>query len=229
MSNPDQVTYTEKEKALLREAFGASLRDEAPAATPTRAESGADRRRKKSRPVLVASSALLVFLASAVGYWTWSGRNSKEELPFDRAVELLSQESHYTEGNLRAATGRLWNDCKSVVRALRSSGALTADVKLALVASLDSEEPIEAAVPSGFTSLQQRLVGGGALDPEEREQVTEGLRAAVYAVRMFGSRNPQHQIDEQQFRGRLRKLILQTEETESQNESPSPDGAGRDR
>ncbi|MBL9076201.1 MAG: hypothetical protein JNL08_01775 [Planctomycetes bacterium] len=156
-------------------------------ATAARAVAEAAARRRFRRLGAVAAS-VAVLVALVAGYrWRWSGDHI-DDLSFRQAIDITRVDDGYEKGRVQAAAGKVSMDITRMLSRLIERGALTDELKAAMLEALDSPVPIAVPYAWGVEDLRRKLEAGVALMPSEMAQLKQAIYAAVHTIRALGER-----------------------------------------
>ena len=146
---------------------------------------------RKQLVVLASAASLGILLASLE--WRWSGTNTDGDLTIGVAMDITRRADQYDEEEIRSAAGKVWMDCVRMVKKLQEKGLFTPRLRDAVLASLDSPEPVPVEYHRGFEDVRWRLDGGETPTAADEETLIRAMCAGVYAIRTLGARDPKHQ------------------------------------
>lgn len=156
-------------------------------ATAARAVAEAAARRRFRRLLAVAASVAFL-VALVAGYrWRWRGDHI-DDMSFQQAIDITRVDDGYEKGRVQAAAGKVSMDITRMLSRLIERGALTDELKAAMLEALDSPVPIAVPHAFGVEDLRRKLGTGVALTPSEMAQLKQAIYAAVHTIRALGER-----------------------------------------
>ncbi len=162
--------------------------------------------RERWRHWRFAAAAMIAVSLIAGGYWKWSGEDSNE-LPFDRAIDIIANPDGFRFENIRTAQVKLWLRMQNTLELLKKRDELADSTKLVVANAIDSLVLIEANCPRDMDALLVQIAGGEPLTAAQLARFERGLVAGVSAIRHAGRLDDLHAEYVPILTRRLRDLL----------------------